>query len=202
MQIFFSADYHLNHANIIKYCNRPFMHYDDVDEDLNWKSEEIKLRRCQDMNKTIIRNHNKKITDDDILYHLGDFCFGSESQRWENMLNGTIIHILGNHDKNNKVKSYITSANMKAGGLNIYAVHKPPVDRQVDTIESHYIANCDIILCGHVHNLWKHKWIEVWNQSCKIKKLCINVGIDVWGYEPITIRSILKYIAKVKREGL
>ena len=200
MKAYFSADYHLGHANIIRYCNRPFIKYEDLNKDNEWKSNTIKLKRCQWMNETIIKNHNRKLTDDDILYHLGDFCFRSNSQYWESMLNGKIIHILGNHDKNNNIKSYITFANMKIGGLNIYATHKPPEERQVDTVESHYVANCDIILCGHVHNNWKYKWIEVWNQGCRIKKLCINVGVDVWGYEPITIHSILKLIARIKKE--
>lgn len=201
MKIYFSADYHLDHANIIKYSNRPFIHYGDLDEDMNWISDKVKTKRCQEMNLTLVKNHNNKVNDEDLVYHLGDFCFKGigNARYWEQQLNGSIVHIRGNHDKNNGVKTYITHAIMEFGGLEFYVTHIPPEERQIDTMESHIISMCDFILCGHVHNLWKHKWIEVWNQSCKIKKLCINVGVDVWNYEPISIHSILKYISKIKK---
>lgn len=212
MRIYFTSDYHLGHSDIIRHCSRPFIkyRYNKLGNlylgDINpltgyWMSQEIKDTRGQEMNFAIVKNHNARVKDGDIVYHIGDFCFKgvSSAQYWESMLNGTVIHIKGNHDKNNGVKTYITHAIMEFGGLMLYVVHEPPEERQVDTLESHIISMCDYIICGHVHNLWKHKWIEVWNQSCLVKKLCINVGVDVWGLEPISISSILKYIKKVKR---
>jgi len=201
MKIFFTADKHLDHANIIKYANRSFIHPGDLDEDDDWISEHVKSLRNQEMNKTIVEKHNAKVSEGDVVYDLGDFCFKgvSNAQYWEQQLNGTIVHIRGNHDKNNGVRTYITHAIMEFGGMIFYVTHQPPEQRQIDTLESHMIACCDIILCGHVHDLWKHKYIEIWNNGCKSSKLAINVGVDVWGMEPITIHSILKYIAKVKR---
>ena len=194
-KIFFTADYHFDHANIIRYANRPFMYYEDLNEDLDWLSDDIKYKRCQEMNMALINNHNNKVSDDDIVYHLGDFCFKHKgnAQYWENHLNGKIVHIRGNHDKNNGVKSIITHAIMEYGGIIIYATHRPPDEFQEGTIEEMLIQASDVILCGHVHGLWKHKM----NRG----KLMINVGVDVWGYEPVSIHSILKYIAKV-RKGL
>jgi len=199
MKIYFSADYHLDHANIIKYANRPFIHKGDLNEDETWVSQEIKDKRKQEMNLTITKNHNKRLDDEDLLYHVGDFCFGNSAKYWENQLNGDIVHILGNHDKNNGVKTYITHAIMKFGGNVVYVVHRPPKNEQMETLESHIISMCDFIICGHIHNLWKHKKIEVWSHGCRVEKLAINVGIDVWNYEPVSIISILKYISKVNR---
>jgi len=201
MKIYFSADYHLDHANIIKYANRPFTHKHDLNPDETWKSPEIKQQRCQEMNLSIVRNHNNKLTEDDLLYHIGDFSFKgtSNARYWENQLNGTITHILGNHDKNNGVKSYITHAIMKFGGNIVYVTHVPPENNQMETLESYVISACDFIICGHVHDLWKHKHIETWSHGCRNKKLAINVGVDVWNYEPVSIYSILKYISKVNR---
>jgi len=201
MNIFFSADYHLDHANIIKFCNRPFIHKEDVNEDLEWISPEVKERRCQEMNSTIIKNHNNKLSENDVLYHVGDFCFKGVGNAvyWEQQLNGNIVHIRGNHDKNNGVKTYITHCIMEFGGMTIYVTHKPPEQGQMETLESHIIGMCDFIICGHVHNSWKHKIIEVWSHGCRVEKIAINVGVDVWGFEPISIHSILKYLAKVKK---
>jgi len=155
------------------------------------------------MNLTIVKNHNRIVKENDIVYDLGDFCFKGTGNAiyWEQQLNGSMIHIRGNHDDNNGVKSLITSAILEYGGLKLYVTHRPPEERQVDTIESNIISLCDLILCGHIHNHWKHKYIDVWSYGCKVNKLCINVGVDVWNFQPVSIHSILKYIAKIKRSG-
>ena len=51
---FFTSDTHFNHANIIKFCNRPFK---DVEQ----------------MNDVMIANWNGVIGKDDTVFHLGDY---------------------------------------------------------------------------------------------------------------------------------
>lgn len=84
MTIFLLSDTHLNHRNIIKYCNRPFS---DVDE----------------MNDTIVKNWNKTVKEDDTVHFLGDLCFPrgeKDAEYWLSKLNGKInTSIKGNHDK-------------------------------------------------------------------------------------------------------
>ncbi len=84
MTDFFTADFHLGHKNIIKYCNRPFL---DVEE----------------MDDTIIQNINAEVTKSDRLYILGDFCWFenfSKIKEYRDRINcGTIFLIRGNHDK-------------------------------------------------------------------------------------------------------
>lgn len=174
MKVFITADCHFDHASIIKYCNRPF-------------------KNINHMNEEIIRRWNEKVGHEDLVYHLGDFSFkGQENaKKFESRLNGSIVHLMGNHDRNNGVKTYITHAIMEWGGIVIYATHRPPEEFQEGTIETDLISVCDLILCGHVHNNWKYKKI--------LDKYCINVGVDVWGFEPITIHSILKLVKKLKR---
>ena len=80
-RIFFTSDTHFGHTNIIKYCNRPFGSVEEHDE-------------------TLIKNWNEKVGPDDIIFHLGDFAFGSEKQ-WMNYLdrlNGKKYLVIGNHD--------------------------------------------------------------------------------------------------------
>ena len=77
--IFFTSDTHFGHANIIKYCKRPFKDVDEMDDKL-------------------IENWNAKVPNDAIVFHLGDFSFKFISV-YRKHLNGDIHLIMGNHDK-------------------------------------------------------------------------------------------------------
>jgi len=84
--IFFASDHHINHANIIKYCNRPFS---SVDE----------------MNEGLIEAHNKIVKPHDDVFFLGDFLFVKNDTEtlgkylhWLSRFNGRICLITGNHD--------------------------------------------------------------------------------------------------------
>lgn len=83
-RVFFTADSHFNHANIIDYCNRPFDNVEQMDE-------------------VLINNWNRVVGSDDVVFYLGDFCLGG-SMVWTKILdrlNGRIYLILGNHDLRN-----------------------------------------------------------------------------------------------------
>lgn len=87
--IWVTSDTH--HANIIKYCNRPFS-------------------SVEEMNETIIENWNKVVSKGDIVYHLGDFALGDKSliPDFIRRLTGHISFIMGNHDNLNIMKSFET----------------------------------------------------------------------------------------------
>ena len=81
MSIFFSSDHHFGHTNVIKYCGRPFGSAEEMDE-------------------AMILAWNDKVARNDVVYHLGDFCFGSTQtiKAIRSRLNGKIHLIKGNHD--------------------------------------------------------------------------------------------------------
>lgn len=82
--IFLTSDEHFGHKNIINYENRPF-------PDL------------LTMRESLINNWNSVVSNEDVVYCLGDFCLLNKSTAKEIVarLNGYKILIRGNHDNHN-----------------------------------------------------------------------------------------------------
>jgi len=80
--IFFTADTHFGHKNIIKYCKRPFGSVKEMDE-------------------TMIERWNAVVKPGDLVYHAGDFALASAQYTASviNKLNGQIYLCRGSHDK-------------------------------------------------------------------------------------------------------
>ena len=179
MKYWFTADLHLAHHNIIKYCDRPFK---DVD----------------DMNEKLIRNWNTRVAPEDTVFHLGDFCFRgntpldlnkNQGMAWEEQLNGKLILLKGNHDGNNGLNTIITDMLITLNGKTIFMTHIPP---------EHPAAIpdfVDFVLCGHIHQLWKKKIVMKDGYGIPL----INVGTDVWNYRPVGIDDIMA--ARFKEDG-
>ena len=57
------------------------------------------------MNHTLIQNWNSVVTNQDLVFHLGDFAFADRSKfrQIANSLNGTKILIQGNHDRTDDI---------------------------------------------------------------------------------------------------
>lgn len=163
--IYFISDTHFYHNNIIKYCDRPF---NSVDE----------------MNEVLINNWNSVITNDDTIYHLGDFCLSTseEIKNIFNKLNGKKILIRGNHDRKS-VKFYenigftvLTNAPIIMDEYKIMLSHHPLPDSK---IKDEYIN-----VHGHIHNK---------DIGCDYNKnKHINISIEVTNYKPISLDDINK----------
>jgi len=83
VSIWFTADTHFGHSNIIKFCNRPFSSAKEMDE-------------C------IIKNWNDRIKSSDTVYILGDFAMKLSIyiiRKILSSLKGQKYFILGDHDK-------------------------------------------------------------------------------------------------------
>ena len=89
INIWFTSDHHFGHANILKFepIARPFS-------------------SLEEMHEVMIERWNNIVHSNDIVYHLGDFCFGQHNIRIAERLNGKKKIILGNHDKY-PMKEYI-----------------------------------------------------------------------------------------------
>ena len=181
MREFFTADLHFGHGNILDYCDRPF-------------------KNAEHMNKRLIDEINMRCKPEDTLYHNGDFCCygkvrGVEGMRhpasfYEGQIKCKVIHIMGNHDKNNKVKGSLYGAFMMLGKYQAWVQHKPPWD---DLNGGFKIPDqVSAYICGHVHEKWK---VEKWKG-----KPVINVGCDQWDYRPISKDELIGVISKELRK--
>ncbi len=127
--VFLISDTHFGHYNIIKYCNRPFISSEEMDE-------------------TLIENWNKVVSKEDKVYHLGDVGFKSFLRMEElfNNLNGTKILIKGNHD-NFKLSQYAKLFKDVRGSHQLGGCLLTHIPIHPDSL-SRWKAN----IHGHVHN--------------------------------------------------
>ncbi len=146
------------------------------------------FKNARQMDRVLVTNWNETVSDDDDVYIIGDFTLMKprESQQIEQIvrkLKGTKHLILGNHDElkpfsYNKIgfKSVHTSLEIEKYTL----VHDP----------CHSIQDRNkVFLCGHVHDLFSEQ------------KNCINVGVDVRDFKPISLDAVKKISYNMRMYG-
>lgn len=80
METWFTADLHFGHANIVRYCDRPFASVEAMDA-------------------ALIANWNERVQPGDTVWVLGDFCFRADADAILARLAGTKHLVRGNHDR-------------------------------------------------------------------------------------------------------
>ena len=159
--IFFTADTHFMHSNIINLNGRPF-------------------ENVEQMNNKMVQNWNSCISDDDEIFILGDFLFNGTGRDANNILrrlNGIKYLISGNHDN-----SYLDDEEFDQSNFEWVKDYHTFYYTKIKIILFHFpILEWDgyfrdsIHLYGHVHNCSKNM-----EQAKRIKvlgKRAINVGV-------------------------
>lgn len=103
------GDTHFDHANIIRYCHRPF-------------------RNVQEMNKAMARNWSDTVKPRDTVYFLGDWAFGrghKPAKYWRSKLKGRIVSIRGSHDWREKGLRFEDSKILRYHGYTFKLIHDP-----------------------------------------------------------------------------
>lgn len=168
--VYFTADPHYGHANILKYTNRPFTN-------------------VMEMDKALIDNHNSVVGKNDHVYILGDFSFydGPDlKERYFDKLNGKKILIKGNHDGNECLK------------LPWFQVHES-LHLKVRSIPKYHNDSREIFLSHYSHRSWNksfhgvphifghsHSRLPPYGKS-------FDVGVDCWNYKPISLDEVFQY---------
>ena len=175
MTTWFTADTHFNHKKIIEYSNRPFTSVEEMDETLiqNWNN--------------VVRN------EDDVVYHLGDFCFGNP---WPyiDRLNGFIKIIPGSHDK-------VLERNIIDGMIRKFIFGK------LEEIKVNINGTSQlIVLCHYSMRSWNKSHYGTWHlyghHHGKLPPhgLSFDVGVDTNNFYPYSLDDVAKKMATLSRE--
>jgi len=118
--IWFTADWHLDHYNIIRYCDRPF-------------------RNAHEMNGALLLNALEVVGPNDTLYVLGDFAFGRDVyDAYAAALNWhcQTVFLRGNHDAKQADTDGL-AAEMKHNKRRYYLCHYPWSTWRPNTVMLH-----------------------------------------------------------------
>lgn len=176
--VYYIADMHFWHENVLGFDNRPFS-------------------ALEEMHETLVQNWNARVAEDDTVYVLGDAFWKNEEKsiRLMRQLRGQKHLIRGNHDR---VK----------GNLRLYWQSIEPYAELTDekrlVVLSHYPIpfyksqhSGAVMLYGHVHNSREWTLLEQWKREqweMGIPCQMINVGcmMDYMAYTPRTLRELLE----------
>lgn len=175
--IWFTSDLHFNHANIIRFCNRP------------WKTTE-------EMDEALISNWNSVVKPNDLIFDLGDFAF-ADRDKWIKLLeqlNGKHYLILGNHDitrwPGNKVLPLFERVEhqltLKIDGRKVYLNHYPFLCYGGTYRDS---ASKVYQLFGHTHSGPNCSGLDK-DRLTNLFPYQYDVGVDNNNYTPISWEQV------------
>ena len=180
--IYYIADNHFGHKNVIRFDNRPF-----ADTVL--------------MDEVLVHNWNERVTEDDTVYILGD-CFWKNEENSVKLIQRLKGHkhlIRGNHDRvHGRLRFYYESiehyAEINDNDRLVILCHYPiPFYKN-----QHYGA---VMLYGHVHRTKEYEYLTEMRKAIKANATgygtpsgnFINVGcmMPYMDYTPRTLAEII-----------
>ena len=188
-RVWFTADLHLGHANIIKYCNRPFLSPEEqerarADRRGKWRVSEATVRRHDDALLDVI---NAAVMADDTLWILGDFCFGrlEEAKAYRDRIRCREVHLVwGNHDHRSVRPLFgqaIDQGMVHVEGQEIWVNHYPMRSWDRSFHGSWHIY-------GHVHGRLARE------DAAHPHTLTKDVGVDACDYQPVSFAQLAAYM--------
>lgn len=175
--IWFTADTHFGHANIIRHCRRPFASVEEMDE-------------------ALLQNINECVKPGDMLYHLGDFAFrgGQPAEYRKRIKCRRLLLIMGNHDPQGA--SGYPKANFAAlfSEVHLLLRIKVPVAGGPQRI----------VLCHYAMRTWDGAHRGTWHVYAHShgslpddpKALSWDVGVDTNGFRPLSLDDLAAIMSR------
>jgi calcineurin-like phosphoesterase family protein len=191
IQTWFTADQHFGHANIIRYCARPFNSVDDMDT-------------------TLIRNWNKLVGQDDVVYHLGDFTLGNVARfaALAANLNGRIHVVPGSHDER-WLDGFHNEIPSRSGH---FVQLLPPLVSIRFPERGAGRRSLIVVLCHYAMRVWERAHYGAWHLyghshgRLPPEGRSLDVGVDCHNYCPISFDAIAErmppVVSKSKEEDM
>lgn len=175
--IYFTADTHFGHENVIRFCGRPFSCAAEMDE-------------------ALIANWNSRVKGNDTVYILGDMFFRSVNfEEILKRLKGKKRLIVGNHDG-----SWMTKADISRYFESIDKFLETTDGQHALTL-CHYPlltwkhAGRSYMVHGHIHN---DTSMDYW-PLLAARDHVLNAGADINGLMPVTFDELVENNRTFKR---
>ena len=183
--VWFSADLHFGHSNIIKYCDRPFL-----SEEERAKAAVDPRGRCK-VSAESVRQHDDALLDainslvmpDDQFWILGDFCLGKhkDAKKYVDRIKCKNLNFVwGNHDHPSigpLFQKTMQQGLIKVKGQSIALNHYP-----LRSWDKRFHGSWS--LYGHVHG--RLSKFDAQNPAL----LTRDVGVDACEYCPISFEQL------------
>ena len=178
MQTFFTSDTHFDDPYSIEYFQRPF---ESVDE----------------MNRVMVDKWNSVVTENDTVYHLGDFTLDGMSHfmKWVSQLNGNIKILPGSHDQP-WLKDFVGSQKVQ--------VIQPLVSVDFPELTTGNAPQV-LVLCHYSLQVWDRSnhgsWHLFGHSHGKLKGmgLSFDVGVDCTEFEPLSLKEVAARMAQLTK---
>lgn len=163
------SDLHLDHRNIIEYCDRPF-------------------GSVEEMNETLVDNWKGVVDPNDVVLYGGDLTIRETAGAlldWLEKLPGELVFLLGNHDgivldRLDGVQ-FTEEFTFEHRGVPFHAVHDP---------EDGPSSPPGWVLHGHHHNNWPNQFPFVDHGERRV-----NFSVELLDYRPLSTDRLVDYLA-------
>ena len=169
-KLWITSDTHFGSNRTLELFKRPFKSVDEMD-------------------KVIIENWNRVVSEGDTVLHIGDFG----NYEVAKSLNGTVVLVFGNNElldyESDKglLDKRLQDSSIRIGAIKrpyffryknmtIGASHKP-----IDAKKMYEEGKCDFIVFGHIHKLQM------------VKEFGLNVSMDCHNFAPVSIDEAIFY---------
>lgn len=168
--IYFTADTHFGHANVLKLCGRPFT---DIET----------------MNEAMISAWNERVTGNDTVYIVGDMFFRCrEPERILKRLKGKKGLIVGNHDA-----SWMDRVDLNRYFICVDHLLEISDGRHALTL-CHYPLltwkheKRSYMIHGHIHANTSEDFFPLIAR----RENLLNAGVDINGFRPVTWEELVE----------